>query len=50
MIEKVIHCDCGFVIRGKTDDELVDAAMKHAHEVHNVELTREQALAMAEPA
>lgn len=46
---KIIPCDCGYVARGKTDDELVADAQKHAREVHNMEITREQALAMAEP-
>lgn len=50
MIEKVINCDCGFVVRGKTDEELVAAAQKHAREAHKVDITREQVLAMAEPA
>jgi len=47
---KVIKCDCGFVVRGDTDDQLVQAAGRHAKEVHDMELTAEQILAMAEPA
>ena len=47
---KIIQCDCGYVARGETDDELVADAQKHAREVHNMELTREQVLAMAQPA
>lgn len=47
---KVIKCDCGFVVRGGTDDELVRAAQRHAKEVHDMDLTGEQILAMAEPA
>lgn len=47
---KVIKCDCGFVVRGQTDDELVEAATVHAKEAHDMELTAEQILAMAEPA
>lgn len=47
---KVIKCDCGFVVRGDTDDELVEAATRHAKEVHDMELSTEQILAMAEPA
>ena len=49
-MNKVIKCDCGFVVRGGTDDEIVDAASRHAKEVHDMELTAEQILAMAEPA
>ena len=47
---KIIQCDCGYVARGETDDELVADAQKHAREVHNMELTREQVLGMAQPA
>lgn len=46
---KVIKCDCGFVIRGDSDDELATAAQAHAREVHDMEITVDQALAMAEP-
>ncbi len=46
---KSIQCDCGYVARGETDDELVADAQKHAQEVHRMELTREQVLAMAQP-
>ena len=46
---KFMHCDCGYVIRGKTDDELVANVQEHAREVHDMELTREQILAMAQP-
>jgi predicted small metal-binding protein len=46
---KIIQCDCGYIVRGKTDDELVENAQKHAREVHNLDITREQALAMAKP-
>lgn len=47
---KVIKCDCGFVVRGDTDDELVQAARRHAKDFHDMDLTAEQVLAMAEPA
>ena len=47
---KVINCDCGFVVRGDSDDELVRAAQAHASEVHSMQITAEQVLAMAEPA
>jgi predicted small metal-binding protein len=46
---KVINCECGFVVRGETDDELVGNAQQHAREAHNMEITREQALAIAQP-
>lgn len=47
--KKVIRCDCGFIARGSTEDELFKVIHKHAKEVHGVEMTREQAMAMAEP-
>ena len=46
---KIINCDCGFVVRGETDDELVGNAQAHAREVHGMELSREQALSLAIP-
>lgn len=50
MAGKSIQCPCGFTLHGQTDDEVVRAAQEHAREVHAMELTREQALAMARPA
>jgi predicted small metal-binding protein len=45
---KVIKCDCGYVARGRNNDELARDAQKHVREVHKMEITREQALAMAQ--
>lgn len=47
-MSKVIYCDCGFVVRGNTDDELVANGQAHARDVHNVDMTREQVLALAQ--
>jgi predicted small metal-binding protein len=47
---KILNCDCGRVMRGASDDELVAAAQQHAREAHGMELTREQVLALAVPA
>lgn len=44
---KVINCDCGFIVRGETDDDLVVAAQGHAREVHGMDLTEDQALSLA---
>lgn len=30
----VITCDCGYVARGETEDELVDDLNRHMQEVH----------------
>jgi predicted small metal-binding protein len=49
-MEKVINCPCGYVVKGETDDQLVANAQQHAKDVHQMELSREQALAMARPA
>ena len=46
---KIIRCPCGTVVRARDDESLVAEAQKHAREVHQMELTREQALAMASP-
>jgi predicted small metal-binding protein len=45
---KIMQCDCGHVVRGETDDELVANVQNHAREVHDMEITREQVLAMAQ--
>jgi predicted small metal-binding protein len=44
---KSIQCDCGYIARADTDDELVADTQRHAREAHGMELTREQILAMA---
>lgn len=45
---KVINCECGVVVRGEDDGELVQNAISHAKDAHGMTLTREQALALAE--
>jgi predicted small metal-binding protein len=45
---KIMRCDCGYVVRGETDDEIVANVQKHPREVHDMEITREQVLAMAQ--
>jgi predicted small metal-binding protein len=49
-MQKVINCPCGFVLKGASDDEVVQKAQAHAKQVHQMDLSREQALAMAKPA
>lgn len=48
-MEKEIHCQCGYVIRASDDASLVSRAQEHAKQAHDMELTEEQALAMARP-
>jgi predicted small metal-binding protein len=50
IMQKVINCPCGFVLKGHSDDDVVQKAQEHAKQVHQMELSREQALAMAKPA
>ena len=45
---KIMKCYCGHMVRGETDDELVANVQKHAREDHDMEVTREQVLAMAQ--
>ena len=47
----VINCECGYVSRGETEDELVQEANRHMAEVHPDiagKVSREDLLAMAE--
>jgi predicted small metal-binding protein len=48
-MEKVVNCDCGWSFQGE-DDALVAAVQQHGRETHGMDVTPEQALAMAEPA
>lgn len=45
----IVSCECGFVVRGSTD-EVVAGIQRHARENHNMHPTREQVLARAKPA
>ena len=47
---KVVHCDCGYVARGESDEELIQDVQEHAKSVHDMDLSRDQILAMAKPA
>ena len=48
-VELVVRCDCGFEARG-TEEHLVPTMQKHGQDAHNMQVTREQVLAMARPA
>ena len=48
---KVVNCECGFVARGATDDELVAAVEQHVQSDHPDmagKMSREDVLGMAE--
>jgi predicted small metal-binding protein len=49
-MKKIIQCPCGSVIEGDNDEDVVKKAQEHAKSTHNMDLTKEQALAMARPA
>lgn len=46
----VIECPCGAVINGTSEDEVVAQAQDHAKTTHDMDLSDEQARAMARPA
>ncbi len=50
---KLINCECGQVVRGETDDELIAAAEEHINRDHPElvgKVSREDLLGMAEEA
>jgi hypothetical protein len=50
---KLINCECGYVVRGETDDVLVAAAEEHINRDHPDlvgKVSREDLLGMAEEA
>jgi predicted small metal-binding protein len=52
-MSKVINCECGHVVRGETDDELLANAEEHVNRDHPElvgKVSREDLLAMAEEA
>lgn len=46
---RAINCPCGTTLTG-ADDEVIGEAQRHAREVHDQALSREQAMSMARPA
>jgi predicted small metal-binding protein len=46
---KTVQCDCGFVARSESDDDLIRQVQQHAKSVHDMDLTAEQVLDMAHP-
>jgi len=47
--EYVVRCECGYEVRGPIGT-IVPALQDHGHEAHNMQVTREKVLAMAQPA
>ena len=48
-MQKLIQCPCGVAIRAADDEELISRAQTHAKETHDMDLSRDQALSMAQP-
>lgn len=46
---RAVQCDCGWSYTGEEDD-LVAAVQEHARTVHDMTVTREQALELSQPA
>ena len=46
MAAKKVTCDCGKTMREPDDEKLIATVQKHAQDVHNMTLTKEQVLAM----
>lgn len=44
---KQVNCDCGFMVRTVSDDELVRHVQLHAREIHQMDVDRDKALGMA---
>ena len=49
MAGQLIECPCGTVLRAEGIDQVVAEAQQHAKAVHDMDLTDEQAKAMARP-
>lgn len=47
-MSKVVRCTCGAEIRSDDDADLVNQVQSHAKEAHDLDLSDEQVLAMAE--
>ena len=44
MAAKKVTCDCGKTMREPDDEKLIATVQKHAKDVHNMTLTKEQVL------
>ena len=47
-MRKVVRCTCGVEIRADDERELIARVQSHAKEAHDLTLSEEQVLAMAE--
>lgn len=49
MSEAMIECPCGVVLTATDEAAVIEAAQSHALSVHDMELTEDDARAMARP-
>ena len=46
-MEKTLQCECGFVARGESENDLAARIRRHALDVHRMALSDEEALLLA---
>ena len=46
-MERLLHCDCGFEVRGASEARLVAEVRRHARQAHGMALTHDEALLLA---
>jgi hypothetical protein len=46
-VDTVLHCDCGFEVRGASEARLVAEVRRHAWEAHGMALSHDEALLLA---
>jgi predicted small metal-binding protein len=44
--DKALHCDCGYRLRGRTEERQVAEVRRHASEAHGISFSAEEALAV----
>ena len=49
MAKKAVKCPCGWSFSSEDDDVLVREVQKHGKDVHDMNASREEVLAMAQP-
>jgi hypothetical protein len=47
LVNKRLHCDCGFEARAADEEGLVREVQRHAREAHNMMLSHHEALLLA---
>jgi predicted small metal-binding protein len=49
MAKKTVKCPCGWTYSTENEDDLIREVQKHGKEVHDMNPSREEVLAMAQP-